>query len=68
MVLSGKPAKQTEAAMPDPQKLCELAAWYREFAEQTPRPAIRDARLRMAVELEREARRLECEEAALGLL
>ena len=46
-------------AMDEPQKLRELAAWYREFAEKTGNPAIWEARLRMAEDLEREAADLE---------
>ncbi|HLY44465.1 MAG TPA: hypothetical protein VKQ73_02705 [Stellaceae bacterium] len=45
--------------MADPQKLRELAAWHREFAEWAPNRTIEQARLRMAEELERAARRLE---------
>ena len=45
--------------MEDPQKLRELAAWYREFAEKTGSPSIWEARLRMAEDLEQEAARLE---------
>jgi hypothetical protein len=45
--------------MDEPQKLRELAAWYREFAEKTGNPAIWEARLRMAEDLEREAADLE---------
>jgi len=45
--------------MEDPQKLRELAAWYREFAEKTGNPSIWEARLRMAEDLEEEAGRLE---------
>ncbi len=41
------------------QKLRELAAWYREFAERAGNPSIWDARLRQADVLEREADRLE---------
>lgn len=57
--------------MDDPQKLRELAAWYREFAEKTGNPSIWEARLRMAEDLEHEAARLEkrqapAVEAALG--
>ena len=37
------------------ERLRLLAAWYREFAERTDNPAIWDARLRTAEELEREA-------------
>ena len=45
--------------MQDPEKLRELASWYREFAEHTANPAIWDARLRTAEDLEAEAARLE---------
>ena len=45
--------------MDNPEKLRELAAWYREFAEKTANPAIWEARLRMAEDLERQASRLE---------
>jgi hypothetical protein len=48
-----------DRAMDEPQKLRELAAWYREFAEKTGNPAIWEARLRMAEDLEREAAELE---------
>lgn len=41
------------------QKLRELAAWYREFAEKTANPAIWEARVRMAEDLEQEAERQE---------
>ncbi len=47
------------AAMEDPQKLRELAAWYREFAEKTGNPSIWESRLRMAEDLEQEADLLE---------
>jgi len=43
----------------DPAKLRELAAWYREFAEQSGNPAIWDRRLRTAEDLEAEAHQLE---------
>jgi hypothetical protein len=43
----------------DPRRLRELATWYREFAERTGNPAIWEARLRTAAELEKEAARLE---------
>jgi hypothetical protein len=43
----------------DPAKLRELAAWYREFAEQSGNPAIWDGRLRTAEDLEAQARQLE---------
>lgn len=49
--------------MDEPQKLRELAAWYREFAEKTGNPAIWESRLRMAEDLEREATELERGEA-----
>jgi len=39
--------------------LRELAAWYRAFAEGAGNPVIREARLRTAAELDREADRLE---------
>ena len=45
--------------MADPEKLRELAAWYREFAEQTPNPTVWEARLWTAEDLEEEATRLE---------
>jgi hypothetical protein len=45
--------------MQDPEKLRELAAWYREFAERTPNPSLWESRLRMAEDLEREAGLLE---------
>ena len=45
--------------MQDPQKLRELALWYREFAERTRNPAIWDLRLRTAEDLEAEAERVE---------
>jgi hypothetical protein len=45
--------------MQDPQKLRELASWYREFAERTGNPAIWDLRLRTAEDLEAEAERVE---------
>jgi len=44
---------------PTPDRLRELAAWYREFAERAGSPAIEDARLRTAEQLEAEADRLE---------
>ena len=45
--------------MEDPRKLRELAGWYREFAERAGNPAVWEARLRTAKDLEREADRLE---------
>jgi hypothetical protein len=41
------------------QKLRELAAWYREYAERAGNSAIWDARLRTAEKLEEEANSLE---------
>ena len=52
--------------MDDPQKLRELAAWYREFAEQTGNPAILEARLRTAEDLEAEAALLERRQMAIA--
>jgi hypothetical protein len=45
--------------MENPDKLRELAAWYREFADRTGNSAIWDTRLRTAVDLEAAADRLE---------
>jgi hypothetical protein len=45
--------------MQDPEKLRELAAWYREFAEQTLNRSLCESRLQMAEDLEREAGLLE---------
>jgi hypothetical protein len=45
--------------MDQAQKLRDLASWYREFAERADNPAIWDARLRTAEDLEREAGNLE---------
>jgi hypothetical protein len=41
--------------MREAEKLQELAAWYREFAERAGNPSIWESRLRMAADLEREA-------------
>jgi len=41
------------------ERLLELASWYREYAERTGNPAIWDARIRTAEDLEAEAARLE---------
>jgi hypothetical protein len=54
-----------EQDVEDPAKLRELAAWYREFAEQSGNPAIWDGRLRTAEDLEAEARHLENRPAQL---
>ena len=45
--------------MKEPEKLRELASWYREFAERSGNPAIWDGRLRTAEDLEAEAARIE---------
>jgi short-subunit dehydrogenase len=45
--------------MDQAQKLRDLAAWYRKFAEHADNPTIWDARLRTAEELEKEAGALE---------
>jgi hypothetical protein len=43
----------------NPERLRELASWYRGLAERTANPTIWDARLRTAEDLEAEAARLE---------
>ena len=43
----------------DPDKLRNLAAWYREFAEQAGNPVIWESRLLMAESLELEAQRVD---------
>jgi len=53
--------------MDDPQKLRELAAWYREYAEKTANPSIWESRLRMAEDLENEAGILERRASAKAL-
>ena len=50
--------------MEAPEKLRELAAWYREFAEKTENATIWEARLRTAETLEEEAVRLEQRQVA----
>ncbi|MGH7095499.1 MAG: hypothetical protein ACREFB_18445 [Stellaceae bacterium] len=45
--------------MDQAQKLRDLAAWYREFADRTEHSGIWDARLRIAEDLEREAKFLD---------
>ena len=44
--------------MSDPNKLRELAAWYRDFAERAGSAWVWEARLRTADDLEAEARRI----------
>jgi len=46
---------QTDPTETNPSKLRELASWYRDFAERAGNPAIWQARLRTAKELEAEA-------------
>jgi len=43
----------------NPERLRELACWYRQLAERTANPTIWDSRLRTAEDLEAEAVRLE---------
>jgi hypothetical protein len=43
----------------DPERLRELATWYRAFAERTANPTIWEGRLRTAEDLEAEAARIE---------
>ena len=45
--------------MHSPEKLRELALWYREYADRAGSSAIWDARLRTAEDLEAEAERVE---------
>ena len=45
--------------MDDPEKLRELACWYRDFAERAGNPVIWEGRLRTAEQLEAEAVRIE---------
>src|SRR5260370_14875286 len=45
----------TEARREKQRRLRDLAAWYREFAERADNPAIWEARLRTADELETQA-------------
>ncbi len=48
------------------QKLRDLAAWYRQFAERAGNPAIWEARLRTAEDLEKTATALEKKAASLA--
>jgi hypothetical protein len=57
--MSGRHQNAGARRVQNPEKLRELASWYREFAEHTGNPAIWDARLRTAEDLEAEAARLE---------
>ena len=47
--------------MSNPEKLRELAAWYREFAERAGNPWVWEARLQLAEDLEKEAALLDGE-------
>jgi hypothetical protein len=53
-----EPERSTEP-LAHPERLRELACWYRGLAERTANPTIWDARLRTAEDLEAEAVRLE---------
>jgi hypothetical protein len=46
-----------------PRKRRQLAAWYRDFAERAGNPAIWEARLHMAQDLDAQAHRLEQRQA-----
>ena len=59
-------ATSRQSGAPDPDKLRELAAWYREFAERARSSAIWESRLRLAEELEEEAALLEQVRKAAG--
>ena len=48
-------------AIPGTDKLRQLAAWYREFADRAGNPWVWEARLRTAEDLEAEADRVEAE-------
>jgi hypothetical protein len=52
-----------DQAVTNAERLRELAGWYRAFAERTANPAIWDARLRTAEDLEAEAARVERQDA-----
>ena len=52
--------------MPNSDALRKLAAWYREFAERAGNPAIWEARLRTAKNLEAEANHLDARQSAEG--
>jgi hypothetical protein len=45
--------------MREAEKLRELAAWYREFAERAGNPSIWESRILMAEDLQQEADRLD---------
>ena len=51
--------RKEQGGKPDVQKLRDLAAWYREFAERAGSSMIWASRLHMAEDLDQEADRLE---------
>lgn len=51
---------QTEIAMESPDRLRELATWYREFADKAGAPDIWERRLLTAETLERAANEIDC--------
>ena len=53
--------------MSKPERLRELACWYRGLAERTANPTIWDARLRTAEDFEAEAARIERSTDAIAL-
>src|SRR5437762_12761083 len=59
-------AMNRPSGAPDPDKLRELAAWYREFAERAGSSTISESRLQIAEELDEEADLLEDERKATG--
>ncbi|HVH87445.1 MAG TPA: hypothetical protein VM912_12025, partial [Terriglobales bacterium] len=59
ILLPISPAPMMSDVAQDPDKLRNLASWYREFAEQAGNPVIWESRLFMAESLEREAKRIE---------
>jgi hypothetical protein len=50
--------REVRSSSPEAQKLRELAAWYRDFAERAGSAVIWESRLRMAEDLNREADQL----------
>ncbi len=52
---AAEPLEHPCSRMEQTKRLRDLAAWYREFAERAGNPAIWDARLRTAENLEKEA-------------
>lgn len=58
-----KPVTEPDEIARVPNKLRELASWYRAFAERSGNPTIWEARLRTAEDLEAEAARVERGEA-----